>query len=339
MKKTKKVLFILKKRQIYSGTCYSTTSSGLFNSANFVNDMLLKNKIDTKIVEVLDNNEIDKHVSQHKPDIVIIEALWVVPSKFEILQKLHPKVKWIIRLHSELPFIANEGIAIKWLKEYTKYANVIISSNSKYFIESMKPLIGKIDYLPNYYPITKPVSNGCKVKNNKVINVGLFGAIRPLKNTLTQAVAAMSYANEKNKILHLHVNASRIEQDGDNNLKNIRALFIDTPHSLVEHGWLSHRAFTELVSKMDVGLQVSLSETYNIVAADFVNQEVPIITSKEIVFVNSRSQVDITKDASEIKEKIKNTLSISRILTVINKYFLLKNSRASEIVWTKYLKK
>ena len=339
MKKTKKVLFILKKRQIYSGTSYSTASSGLFNSANFVNDMLLKNKIDTKIVEVIDNNEIDKHVSENKPDIVIIEALWVVPSKFEILQKLHPKVKWIIRLHSELPFIANEGIAIEWLKEYTNYSNVIISSNSKYFIESMKPLIGKIDYLPNYYPITKPVSNGCKIKNDKVINVGLFGAIRPLKNTLTQAVAAMSYANEKRKILHLHINAGRIEQDGNNNLKNIRALFKDTRHSLIEHGWLSHKEFIELVSKMDVGLQVSLSETYNIVAADFVNQEVPIVTSKEIVFVSSRSQVNITKDANEIKEKIKNTLSISRILTIINKYFLLKNSRASEIVWTKYLKK
>ena len=42
----KKVLFILKKRQIYTNTSYSTTSSGLFNSANFVNEMLLSNCID-----------------------------------------------------------------------------------------------------------------------------------------------------------------------------------------------------------------------------------------------------------------------------------------------------
>ena len=334
----KKVLFILKKRQIYTNTSYSTTSSGLFNSANFVNEMLLSNCIDTKIIEVLDNNEIDRHVKEHKPDIVIIEALWVIPSKFEILQKLHPKVKWIIRLHSELPFIANEGIAIEWLKGYTKYDNVIISSNSKYFIDSMTPILGKIDYLPNYYPISKPVNN-CKIKNDKVINIGLFGAIRPLKNGLTQAVAAMLYADEKNKILNFHINSSRIEQDGQNGLKNIRALFKDTKHELIEHGWLNHNEFIYLVSKMDVGLQVSLSETYNIVTADFVNQEVPVITSKEIPFVSSLSQVSVTKDAKEIKEKIKSTLRVSSILTFINKHLHSKNSRASESVWLKYLKK
>ena len=62
--------------------------------------------------------------------------------------------------------------------------------------------------------------------------------------------------------------------------------------------------FIYLVSKMDIGLQVSLSETYNIVTADFVNQEVPVITSKEIPFVSSFSQVSVTKNAKEIKEKI-----------------------------------
>lgn len=338
MKNTKKVLFILKKRQIYSGTSYSTTSSGLFNSANFVNEMLLKNGVDTKIVEVVDNNEIDKHVTKNKPDIVIIEAIWVVPSKFEILQKLHPNVQWIIRLHSELPFLANEGVAIAWLKEYTKYSNVSISSNSKYFINSMSPLLGKIDYLPNYYPITAPIKKIKKSKNSKIISIGLFGAIRPLKNALTQAVAAMLYANERNKVLHLHINTSRIEQDGQNNLKNIKALFKDTPHQLVEHGWLTHSEFITLVSRMDIGLQVSLSETYNIVAADFVNQEVPVVTSEEITFVNLFSQVDVTKDAEEIKEKIKRTLKMSELLIMINKYLLLKNSQSSEAVWLKYLK-
>lgn len=339
MKTAKKVLFILKKRQIYSNTSYSTTSSGLFNSANFVNDMLLKNCIDTKIIEVLDNNEINKHVTENKPDIVIIEALWVVPSKFEVLQKLHPKVKWIIRLHSELPFIANEGVAMEWLREYIKYSNVIISSNSKYFIESMTPLIGKIDYLPNYYPISKPVGGNCKVKNDKVINIGLFGAIRPLKNGLTQTVAAIIYANEKNKVLNFHINSSRVEQDGQNGLKNIKALFKDTKHTLVEHGWLNHSEFIYLVSKMDIGLQVSLSETYNIVAADFVNQEIPIVTCKEISFVSSLSQVNVTKDAKEIKDTIKTTLRIATTLKFINKHLLSKNSKASEAVWVKYLKK
>lgn len=338
MENSQKILFILKKRQIYSGTFYSTTSSGLFNSANFVNEMLLENKIDSRIVEVLDNNEIDKYVTENDPDIVIIEAIWVVPDKFEILQKLHPKVKWVIRIHSELPFIANEGIAISWLKEYTKYENVHIGSNSQYFIKSMTPFLGKIEYLPNYYPISRPLKKDLKIKNKDVINFGLFGAIRPLKNALTQAVAAMLYADEKNKILNLHINSSRIEQDGENTLKNIRALFDKTPHTLIEHKWLNHSDFITLVSKMDLGLQVSLSETYNIVTADFVNQEVPVITSEEITFVSNFSKVSVTKDANEIKEKINNTLKFSIMLKVVNKQMLSWNSKNSEEVWVKYLK-
>ena len=78
----KKILFILKKRNIYSDGSYSTVDSGLFNSAKFVNEMLQTNDVDSTLVQVVDNNEIDKYCSIHKPDIVIIEAIWVVPSKF-----------------------------------------------------------------------------------------------------------------------------------------------------------------------------------------------------------------------------------------------------------------
>ena len=96
MNKEKKVLFILKKRKS-SHSNYSVVSSGLFNSANFVSDMLNKNGIESHLVEVIDNNCIDREVTQYKPTHVIIEALWVVPSKFEVLTKLHPNVEWIIR--------------------------------------------------------------------------------------------------------------------------------------------------------------------------------------------------------------------------------------------------
>jgi hypothetical protein len=156
MKPCKKVLFICKKRKTYgTGPYTQTVSSGLLNSANFVNDMLVKNGVDSHIVEVIDNNCIDREVTLYKPTHVIIEALWVVPSKFEVLTKLHPNVKWIIRLHSEIPFIANEGIAMEWIFEYMKYSNIIISVNSPraerdFNVVTPKPML----YLPNYYPVT-----------------------------------------------------------------------------------------------------------------------------------------------------------------------------------------
>ena len=120
MKTEKKVIFILKKRQS-SHTGYASVSSGLLNSARFVSDMLNKNGIESNLVEVQDNNCIDREVSKYRPTHVVIEALWVVPSKFEVLTKLHPNVQWIIRLHSDISFLANEGIAIEWIYEYLKY--------------------------------------------------------------------------------------------------------------------------------------------------------------------------------------------------------------------------
>src|SRR5688500_11649943 len=107
-----RILFILKARDATNTYGYSCgLSTGLLNSATFVQDMLDSNGFTTKLVVVIDNNDIDREVTAFRPTHVIIEALWVVPSKFQILKKLHPSVKWIVRLHSEAPFLANEGIA------------------------------------------------------------------------------------------------------------------------------------------------------------------------------------------------------------------------------------
>jgi len=331
----KKVLFILKKRNIYSDDGnYSTVDSGLYNSAKFVNEMLQTNDVNSTLVQVVDNNEIDKYCSIHKPDIVIIEAIWVVPSKFEILQKLHPNIKWIIRLHSELPFLANEGIAITWLKEYVKYKNVYIGSNSIYLIDALSPYLNtNIIYLPNYYKVTIE-KNTPKISDD--INIGIFGAIRPMKNTLTQAVAAINYADSVNKKLILHVNSGRVEQKGENVLKNLKALFIDSKHELVEHGWLKRDEFMNLIGQMDICLQVSLTETYNIVAADVINKGVPVVTSNEIPFVNYFSTVSSNKNVDSIMMSIHINLRF-KFLTKINKVLLLINSRRAKMVWIKFL--
>lgn len=337
----KKILFILKKKHIYSDETYSTVNSGLYNSAMFVNDMLIKNKVDSTLVQVVDNNEIDKYCHQIKPDVVIIEALWVTPSKFEILQKLHPNITWVIRLHSELPFLANEGIAIEWLKEYVKYDNVVISANSEYLIQALEPYLKtKIVYTPNYYKVA-PFGYNCNVYDydTNVINIGLFGAVRPLKNTLTQAVAAINYADKHGKKLKLHINSVRIEQKGENVLKNLRALFVDTEHELIEHGWLSHRHFLELISRMDLCMQISLSETYNIVAADSINVNVPIVASKEITFVNPLSSVSSNKDTDMMVRKMEVTLRFKLLTTFLNKVMLRFNSCRAQRIWLEFVKK
>ncbi len=333
-----KILFICKKRQSSGPGPYAhLVSSGLLNSANFVNDMLISNGIESKIVEVIDNNGIDKEVHQYKPTHVIIEALWVVPSKFEVLQKLHPNVKWIIRLHSDMPFISNEGIAIEWIYEYMKYKNVYISVNSKRIEGELNGILPKnVIYLPNYYPISRVVRT--KVKEPGIVNIGRFGAVRPFKNHLLQAVAAIEFANREGLMLRFHINGTRIENKGDCVLKNIRSLFVNNPqHQLVEHTWMPHSEFVELFNSMDICMQVSFSETYNIVTADAVNNLVPVVVSPEIKWVFDLFKASPVNSESIIKKLWLAYYFSDFGLEWINKGLLMWNSFKAQSVWLEFI--
>jgi hypothetical protein len=338
MHRKPKILFILKKKQS-SHPGLKTISSGLLNSASFVNNMLVDNGFNSRIVEVKDNNDIDREVNRFKADIVIIEALWVVPSKFDVLTKLHPKVKWIIRLHSEIPFIANEGVAMEWAYEYQKKKNVFVSVNSERAYEDFNGILkDKTIYLPNYYPVNLFNAGFGFKPAKKTLEVGCFGAVRPLKNQLYQAVSAIQFANEKNKQLHFHINVARVENHGDPVLKNLRALFLNNPkHKLIEHSWLTHDEFISLVKTLDLGLQVSFTETFNIVAADFVNNNIPVVVSDEIKWMSRFYKASPT-DSCDIKSKMGFALNAKNFnVQYLNKVKLWKYCNESERVWVDFM--
>jgi hypothetical protein len=338
------ILFILKKRQYQYNDNPAYTelkSSGLFNSARFVHEMLLDAGYESNIVQVVDNNEIDRYVTLHDPSHVIIEALWVVPEKFEVLEKLHPNVKWIVRVHSEVPFLANEGIAMEWIFKYLAYKNVYVSFNSYRTHCDMMDLLHttRLVYLPNYYPVCHgaPVTT----QKNRVLDVGCFGAIRPMKNHVNQAIAAIAFARENRFKLNFHVNSERLESRGAPHLKNLRGIFDNMPDSyqLIEHGWMDHIDFIALVRQMDIGVQVSFSETFNIVSADFVANGIPMVTSNEIEFVAPFFQA-VPTDVDDIKRHMKYALWYKKHFqhyVDINLCLLQRNVADARTQWLSYL--
>ena len=265
-----------------------------------------------KTIEVHDNNGIDRAVTVFKPTHVFIEALWVVPDKFNVLISLHPTIKWYVRLHSNVPFIANEGVAMDWIKKYLEIqwshgANFALSCNSKRMVNDIGRTLGNSIYplyAPNIYQPEFDVSEApSKKPESPDISIGVFGAIRPLKNQLIQAMAAMTFADKLNKNLYFHINIARIESRGENVYKNIKALFKDSRHQLITHGWLLHPEFLLLVSSMDLGMQVSFSETFDIVAADFVYVNVPIVGSAEVEWLGRNYKANPT-DMNDIVDRL-----------------------------------
>lgn len=331
-----RVLFVGKRRPISYGASY-----GLKNSCVFLCNALESMGVEAKLVEVIDNNCIDREVHQFKPTHVFIEALWVVPEKFDVLLPLHKKVKWHVRLHSNTPFLSNEGIAMKWLVAYNdlskKYDNFTVTPNSERMIDDLYQSLGmKTYYAPNIYqPDDRPFNPANKDSN--IINIGCFGAIRPLKNHLIQAMAAMTFANEAGKTLHFHVNSSRLEQKGENVYKNLVSLFSESKHKLVTHEWLQHHEFLQLINDMDIGVQVSFSETFNIVAADFAHQNVPIVGSEEIEWMHPLYQAKPTDLENIVSHLWLAWIGRKVSLHSLNKWGLNRYNEKARKVWAKYL--
>lgn len=344
--KSKKVLFICKESESDRKTFYGyfRKFSGLFNSARLVNEMLCKNGIESRIVIVRDNNDIDRIVTIYKPDEVFVEALWVVPEKYEILQKLHPHVKWIIRIHSEVPFLAVEGMSMDWIIRCLKHENVYIAPNSKRSYNDLKVMLTKeakkkVLYLPNYYPSIRHVRE--RDEEQFVVNVACFGAVRPLKNHLNQALAAIKFADSMGKRLRFFINSNRVECGGDPVIENLRKLFSHSDrHELVEVAWMPHKNFIELMSEqIDIGLQVSYTESFNIVAADMVSCGIPVVASEEITWLPF---VDYAKASSvkSIYNKLRLVWACRNLgITKLNERGLRNFSEESKERWLKYLRR
>ena len=226
-----RVLFILKRRAGYGYA--SGFSSGLYNSAKFAEVMLFKAGYDARLVEVTDNNFIDREVTLFRPDVVIVEALWVVPEKFEVLRRLHPHLEWIARVHREAAFLAQEGIAVDWIYRYFHTPNVTVAMNSAEGVAEMEPLLGmKPLLLPTYYPAPKHPLYKKRFKGD-TIDIACMGAVRVLKNHLIQALAAIRFADENELKLRFHINMTRLEVDGGGPYKSIHQLFRVTDHTLI----------------------------------------------------------------------------------------------------------
>lgn len=362
VKKPLKVLLLLKKRS-KDGEHPHSLSAGLFHSAKMVSAMLLENGIASKAVEVDDNGGIDREVLAFGPTHVIIEALWVAPERFAILTHLHPAIKWVVRVHSEMPSLASEGVAMEWLSEYVKYKRVFIAFNSERTnnemvehirVKTKNEFSDKVIYLPNHYDMSVTLhghrqyyAKGCPCGsascalaqrwNNDGLHVGCFGTIHPMKNQLLQAVAAMKVGEFLGRKIYFHINTQRVEGRGEHVLKNLRDLFGGTEHVLVEHGWMERDNFLSVASRMDIGMQISFSETFNIIAADMVVQGVPMVVSNEIGFIAALFRTSTTNSTAVMFSMLLALVASKLGLHRMNNFLLRTMNRKAKREWLEFL--
>ncbi len=125
--------------------------------------------------------------------------------------------------------------------------------------------------------------------------------------------------------------------EGEQVLNNLRSLFPLRGHELIETPWLDHCNFVELVKLIDLGMQVSMSETFNIVAADFVTNNVPIVVSPEIDWMSCVYKCD-PNSTDSIVRALKRAWTLSRFnIQTINQYHLRSSNRDAVKAWLREL--
>ena len=102
-------------------------------------------------------------------------------------------------------------------------------------------------------------------------------------------------------------------------------------------GWQDHDKFLNIIKNIDIIIQISNSETFNIVAADAVKMNVPVIGSSEIPWLPKEYCAN-PNDIDNICNRIihvynnLNCVSITSEQFLSLKYYILK----TKLIWNRY---
>jgi hypothetical protein len=236
-----------------------------------------------------------------------------------------------------------------WLGDYSRFPNIVIGVNAPRMLRETKLYLQHLNqwddkttdqrviYMPNFYPQEYKSKRFDRKKD--WVDVGCFGAVRPLKNHLLQAFGAIEFAERISKRLKFHINAGRIEMQGGPALNNLKGLFqqiSDHGHELINHQWRPREDFLELCATMDIGMQVSFSETFNIVGADLISQGVPLVgTAGEIPWAVPKFCADPTNSA-DICNRLLSTYRWPWVNVKLNQISLTHYTNRTRNIWKKY---
>lgn len=262
---------------------------GLGINALMIKEVLGKHRIDVDIHGVKDASEIEEIIAfsfkKQPPRYVILEAPWVDPKTIERWLTEFPNIHFIVRCHSQIDFLAVEPGAIWQLRKeielQKKYPNFKLATNSKH-LQHWFDTVFNIDslYLPNLYHRTKPVMP--VGPDPDTLHIGSFGALRTGKNHTSSCAVAMIMAKELRKKLRFYVNVNR-QEHGPGVLEALKAMTNNVEGvTLVEVPWKPWHDFKHVVADMDLCMQLSHTETFNITSADAVNELVPCLVSAAI---------------------------------------------------------
>lgn len=287
--------------------CHSTSCVGL-NVAGFTTaEVLRQHGVDAHAYAVRHNvdlvNEINRHAEAGHPFThIAISAPWLSLFDVRSLIESFPEIQFVILSHSNVGFLQADPGGVCLLRAYQELAkthdNLSVGGNSKKFCEWFRVAYGNpVTCLPNLYPF----KNHKHHSHSETLKIGAFGAVRPEKNFMTAVAAAIVIQRMLDMPVEVHMSEGgegdqgRIAPAVKQMCKDIEGI------TLVRHPWMYWNNFAKLVSKMDLLIQVSYTESFNMVTADGVSEGVPTVVSSAITWAPESWKAD-SDDALKVAE-------------------------------------
>ena len=281
------------------------SSVGLNVAAKLTAEELRRHGIDSYVMGVKNNIELldsvfwvnGKRAEEGKGPLtnIVVFAPWITPRDLQALLEYFPAMEFTVQSHCNVAALYGDYRGVANLRNYADmmngYPNLSLAGNSLPFVQWFSEAYGVNVYLlPDLYPVEEhhhheeeadkpaPASDpGCSR-----VRIGAFGALRPEKNIPSACAAAILIQERLEVPVTFHINQGG-ERSGKEILATIDQMSQGIPgFDIVKHKWMPWEEFNKLVCTMDLGIQPSFTESFNIVAADFVANHRPSVVSTAV---------------------------------------------------------
>jgi hypothetical protein len=243
------------------------------------------------IAAVLDQNPTCTHL--------VIQAPWLGVRELAPLVDRYPTVHFVVICHSQVSFLQADPGAVANLTDYLTYQESVLNFSAAVNNQRLQRFVTQVYQarcllLPNLYDVTPdnkpPVWRIPQTKD--VLRIGSFGATRVLKNHLTAGSAALMVARLLGTHLEFWVSGSRTD-GGPQVIPTLQSMFRPLKTAkVVVSPWEPWPSFRKTIAGMDLCLQVSFTESFNITTADGCDSYIPSVVSEAIEWTPPAWQVN-----------------------------------------------
>jgi hypothetical protein len=274
--------------------------------------VLRRDGIVTDVWPILSAADLRARLKAKPVEQVIISAPWIPTVELQDLANQFSDTNFAVVCHSNVGFLQADPNGVKLVRETLELEmathNVRLGGNSRRFCDWIESTFGgHCYYLPNLYYLDGQPNRQRSFCGGGTLRIGVFGAVRPLKNLMSSAGAALEISRRLRVPLELWISGGRAEGGGETVFAAVKQMLTGLPNvELKLNGWQSWPNFRKTVGHMHLLLQPSYTESFNMVTADGTAEGVASVVSEAIDWAPDdwKADVDDVLDIARVGRRL-----------------------------------